>query len=106
MFGMVTPPFFTLALITLFYKAIETNYWVRAAMTGIRAAIVPIIAVTFLKMIQGSFPYAPCYFVAICCAAAMLLSEVNAVWLILFGVFSGLAITWMMDRREQTNDLH
>ena len=42
--AMITPPMIILSLITYFYTIFKENVWVMSAMTGVRAAIVPIIA--------------------------------------------------------------
>lgn len=43
-FGMVLPPMLILILIGFGYNAFRANYWVMAAMEGMQAAVVPIIA--------------------------------------------------------------
>ena len=39
-----------LSIVTVFYNSLKDNYWVMAAMTGIRAAVIPIIASAALSL--------------------------------------------------------
>ena len=43
-FGITLPAIVILSIVTLFYNYLSDNYWFLAAMTGIRAAVIPIIA--------------------------------------------------------------
>ena len=52
--AMVTPPMIVLSLITYFYTLFKENLWVMSAMTGVRAAIVPIIASAAVNMVRGA----------------------------------------------------
>ena len=51
--AMILPPFMILSVLTLCYTAVRDNYWVMAAMTGVRAAIVPIMASAALNLEIG-----------------------------------------------------
>lgn len=57
--AMVTPPMIVLSLITYFYTLFKENLWVMSAMTGVRAAIVPIIASAAVNMVRGAFRFPP-----------------------------------------------
>ena len=52
--GMIMPPMAVLSLITYFYTLFKENLWVMSAMTGVRAAIVPIIASAAVNMVKGA----------------------------------------------------
>ena len=39
--GITSPAIIILSIVTLFYNSFKDNYWVHAALTGIRAAVVP-----------------------------------------------------------------
>ena len=60
-FGMCTPPMVVLIIISFFYQAFRTNYWVMAAMEGMQAAVVPIILGAAVGLAKGSVQYLPCY---------------------------------------------
>jgi chromate transporter len=42
--GMCLPPMLVMLVVSAFYSAFRDNYWVNAAMMGMPAAVVPIIA--------------------------------------------------------------
>ena len=97
--AMVTPPLAVLTVITFFYNAFRTNLWVNAAMTGIRAAIVPIIASAAYGMVKSAFKVPPAYIVGAVSFVLYFCYGVNCVWLIVFGAVSGLLISSFYERR-------
>lgn len=56
MLGMVLPPMAVLALLTYCYTAVRDNLWVMAAMTGVRASIVPIMGRRCPEPGEGGLP--------------------------------------------------
>lgn len=54
-FGLTLPPMAILMAITLFYAAFRDSYWVAAAMSGIRAAVAPIILCAAFPMMKTTF---------------------------------------------------
>lgn len=99
-FGMCMPPMVVLVIISFFYIAFRDNYWVNAAMLGMQAAVVPIIANAARNLIKGSVKYPPCVLVVIVSAALYLFVEINPVFLVIMGVFSGLLIGEYYERKE------
>ena len=100
--GMAIPPAAVLAVITQFYTAFRENLWVAAAMRGVRAAVAPIILGALVNMLgpsAGTFRYPPCVAVGLLTFALYSLWGVNCVWLVVFGVFCGLAICEYYERR-------
>lgn len=100
--GMCLPPMAVLIAISYFYAAFRDNYWVNAAMLGMQAAVVPIIANAARNLIRGSVKYPPCVLVVAVCVALYLFVEVNPVFLVLLGVFAGLLIGSHYERKEAT----
>ena len=98
--GMVIPPMAVLIVISFFYNAFRTNYWVAAAMEGMQAAVVPIIASAAVGLVNGSVKYPPCAVVAVVCFALYVFLSVNAVVLVLLGIVSGLLIGEYYERKE------
>ena len=70
LFGMVIPPMIVLGFITYFYTIFHTQATVMAGMTGVRAAVVPIMASALLGLLRGAFPMRACYAVAAAALAA------------------------------------
>lgn len=97
--GMILPPFAVLAVVTVFYGAIRGNPWVAAAMTGIRAAVAPIIFSAVVGMFQGAFAYPPCFVIAAAALVLYLGLGVSGVWLMLGGAVCGLALCEYYERR-------
>lgn len=102
--GMCAPPMFVLILISFFYSAFRDNYWVNAAMMGMQAAVVPIIASAAGNMIKGSVQYPPCVLVIGVSAALYLFVDINPIFLVILGVIAGLLIGGYYERKEARKD--
>ncbi len=48
--GITCPAILILSIVTVFYNSLKDNYWVMAALTGIRAAVIPIIGSAALSL--------------------------------------------------------
>ncbi len=99
LFGMILPPLLILAVITFCYTAVANDPWVMAAMTGIRAAVVPIILIAALKMVRGAYKYPPCYLVTLLGVFLFSVVKVNPVFLVLGGIVCGLLICKAYERK-------
>ena len=99
-FGMVFPPLLILIAISFCYNAFRSNYWVVAAMEGMQAAVVPIIASAAINLAKGSVKYPPCLLVLLLSVGLYLFTQVNAIFLVLMGVAAGLLIGEFYERRE------
>ncbi len=97
--GMILPPFAVLAVVTVFYGAIRGNPWVAAAMTGIRAAVAPIIFSAVVGMFRGAFVDPPCFVIAGVSLVLYLGFDVSGVWLVLLGAACGLILCEYYERR-------
>lgn len=49
-FGLSTPAFFVISLVTLCYDAMIKNIWIARAMVGVRCSVVPIILMAAMRM--------------------------------------------------------
>lgn len=98
-FGMTVPPMLILILVSFGYQAFRSNYWVSAAMEGMQAAVVPIIISAATGMIKGSIQYPPCLIVLVLGLALYLFTNINPIYLILFGVLAGLFIGSYYERK-------
>ena len=101
--GMCMPPMLVLMVISLFYSAFRDNYWVNAAMMGMQAAVVPIIASAAKNLIKGSAKYPPCILVIGASMALYLFVEINPVFLVIMGVIAGLWIGSHYEKKEAQN---
>ena len=98
-FGMCLPPLLILSVIAMFYAAFRDNQWIAAAMTGIRAAVVPIILSAAVGMAKSAFKFPPCFIVMLVTLALYLFLDMNCVYLVLIGAASGIAISEFYERR-------
>ncbi len=91
-FGMCVPPMAVLITISFFYDAFRSNYWVAAVMSGMQAAVVPIIGSAAMNLAKGSYKYPPCILVTALCFILYMFTDINAAILVLIGVASGFVI--------------
>ena len=97
--GVALPPLLILTVVTAMYSMLQGNPYVLRAMTGVRAAVVPIILSAAAMLRKGALERPACWAVA---AAAFLLSlsfNVGCVQLVVLGMAAGLAISWW-DKRK------
>ena len=99
-FGMCAPPMVVLVIISFFYASFRDNYWVNAAMMGMQAAVVPIIAGAAKNLIKGSAKYPPCIAVIAVSTALYLFADIHPVLLVVIGLISGLLIGGYYERKE------
>ena len=99
--GLALPPFAILSTLTFCYTAVKENPWVIAAMTGIRAAVVPIMFSAMLGLIRGAFHYRPCVIVAALSLVLYLFFHVSCIWLVLLGGLCGLLLSEVQERRGE-----
>ena len=105
--AMITPPMIVLSLITYFYTLFKENLWVMSAMTGVRAAIVPIIASAAVNMVKGAFRFPPCYILMAAAFVLYLFFNVGCVELVIMGIIGGFLICEFYERNEAGNhDTH
>lgn len=97
--GMVIPPLVMLSIITYFYSEFKENAWVAAAMTGVRAAVVPIIISAVTSMVRSAYKYSPCIMVTLLTLSLYLFWNVNCVWLVVAGMICGIAISEYYERK-------
>ena len=88
--GMVLPPMIILSVLTYCYVLFQENIWVAKMLSGVRAAVVPIILSAAIKLCKGAFPEKICYALCIGGCVLNLVFGVNCVVVILLGVAAGL----------------
>ena len=98
-FGMILPPMVVIVAISYFYAAFRSNPWVSAAMSGMQAAVVPIIFSAAINLVNGSMPYPPCVVLMVLSVAAYLFTDINPILLVILGVFAGLILGSCYERR-------
>lgn len=99
--ALVMPPMIVLSVITYFYTLFKENIWVANAMTGVRAAIVPIISSAAVNMVKGSFRFPPCFILAAISFGFYQFFNVNCVTLVVVGAICGIFICEYYERKGQ-----
>ena len=100
-FGMCLPPMAVLVVISFFYGAFRENYWVNAAMQGMQAAVVPIIASVAVNLLRGSVKYPPCIAIIGFSTLIYLFADIHPVLLVVIGAVAGLLMGEYYERKEQ-----
>ena len=98
--GVSLPPVAVLMVVTHFYTLFHDNLWVAAAMGGVRAAVVPIIASAVIGLAKAAFTTPPRVAVGVLTLLLYLFLHVNCVWLVVIGIVCGLLISEYHERRE------
>lgn len=98
--GMCLPPLLILMFISLFYTAFRDNYWINAAMMGMQAAVVPVIANAARGLAKGSVTCPPCLMVVVLSTTLYLFADINPVFLVLMGGIMGLLISSYYESRR------
>ena len=104
-FGMILPPMAVIVIISYCYAAFRSNPWVSAAMSGMQAAVVPIIFSAAINLVHGSMPYPPCLVLMALSVAAYLFTSINPIVLVIVGVFAGLALGSCYEKRGLNHDI-
>ena len=95
--GITIPSVVIIALVTLVYDAFRSNPFVLRALTGVRAAVIPIILSAALRLRKGALKDWIGYALA-AVAAVLSILGVNNIIIILFGVAAGLLISEAKER--------
>ena len=98
--GLSAAPMVLLALLTLCYTAFRDSYWVAAAMTGVRVAVVPIIFCAAVPLTKGIGRGVSAVLVTGLSVVAYLLGA-GSMWIMLAGVVCGLLLGCLGDKGGQ-----
>ena len=98
--GLVLPPITVMLVIANCYTAFRENYWIQAAVSGVRAAVLPIIILAAVNIAKSAFKTPPCYAVALVCLCLYLFFQVSCVYLVVLGALFGWLISEWNERRE------
>ena len=98
--GITLPPFVIMIGVTFIYSVFRDNPLVASAMTGVRAAVVPIIISALLKLFKSGMKDGWCYLIALSAMALCLFSGLSNVLIVLLGAAAGLLITEVKARHD------
>lgn len=98
--GITIAPFLIMIAVTFLYTAVKDNIWVARAMTGVRAAVVPIIISALMKLLKAGLKDFPCYVIAAAALALSFFAGVNNVLIVLLGAAAGLIYMEVKTRHD------
>lgn len=102
--GMTVPSFSVLCIVTLLYDSLINNLLVEAAMYGVRAAVVAVIAGAVIKMCSGAYKYPLCIIVTVICFFLYSFLNIGCITVIVIGAASGLIISKYYELHGDRND--
>lgn len=92
-FGITAPAVIILSIVTIFYNSFKDNYWVHAGLTGLRAAVVPIIGSAALSLGKDALRTLPAVVICLAAFSLSLFAGVSNILLVLMGV-AGALLWW------------
>lgn len=98
--GVTLPSLFVMLLVTSFYDVIRSNPYFIRALTGIRAAIVPIIVRSALSLRKAALKDWICYLIALAALALFLFADINKMLIIGAGAVAGLLLAGRKDKKD------
>lgn len=90
--GITSPAVIILSIVTLFYNYFKSNYWVHAALTGIRAAVIPIIGASALSLSKEAIQSKTAILIFSAALAVRLFTDISNVLMVLIAVAAGLVL--------------
>lgn len=99
--GLSLPPIAILTLVTYLYTWFRDNLYVARALKGVRACVVPIMFSATRKMYPAALKDWVCYVILAAGVLLLLLTDVNAILIILGAAVLGLAVSYLKQRGEK-----
>ena len=90
--GIVCPSIVVLAVVTYIYEKMRDNTYVARALTGIRAAIAPIIGSAGIKLMGGALKDKACYAIMLVAFVLCVFTSINIVWIVIVAAAAGLLL--------------
>ena len=98
--GISLPPLIILTIVTWCYTQVAGNIYVMRAMTGVRAAVVPIIASAAMGLRKGALAEKSGYFIMLLGLGLYLLLGLNCILIVLLGALIGYVLSTRRERRK------
>lgn len=100
--GVILPSFMIIILVVKLLSGIGDNRYVQGALVGIKAAATGLIAFAAYKLGKQTLKNSFTWILAILTFIVIIGFDLNAVWMILVGIFSGLIYTcWKARKKEE-----
>lgn len=98
--GVILPSFMIIILVIKLLSGIGDNRYVQGALVGIKAAATGLIAFAAYKLGKQTLKNSFTWILAILTFIVIIGFDLNAVWMILVGIFSGLIYTYWKARKK------
>ncbi len=98
--GMTIPPVAILTVVTTLYTSFRDNVYVARALTGVRAAVVPIVFSATLKLYPAALKDWFTYVILIAAVLFLLFTDISAILLVVFAAVIGLLVSMLRNRKE------
>ncbi len=98
--GIILPPVAIMLGVVFLYDRFKDSLLVARAMTGVRAAVAPIIFSALIKLFKSGMKDAFCYLVALGALALCLFTPLNNVLIVVLGAMAGLIYREVQCRRD------
>lgn len=99
-FALAFPAFLVIVVIALFYSALHENAWIAAALAGIRAGAIALIATALVRMAMRIEPTALNLLIIAAAILGIGLFKLSAILLILIGLLGGIAAHALANRKR------
>ena len=90
--GVILPSFLTITIIAAFFTKFQDNPIVKAAFTGIRAAVVALIALAAIKIGKASIKDITGFIITLVAVILVAFLNIHAIFVIIGGALFGLAM--------------
>lgn len=90
--GVILPSFFTITIIAAFFTRFQDNPIVKAAFSGVRAAVVALITLAAIKIGKASIKNITGLIIAILAVIFVAFLNIHAIFIIIAGALFGLAM--------------
>ena len=98
--GIVIPPVLIMIGVVFVYNLLQNNPYMARAMMGVRAAVVPIILSTLIKLFKAGMKDVFCYLIALGALALCLFTGISNVLIVVLGAAVGLLYREVKSRRD------
>lgn len=102
-FGVVLPSFITILAIALLFPTISGNVWVNKALTGVKAGVAGVIAVSVVNLAKKALKDTFGIIIALVAFILAVLFDVSIVYIVLAGAFLGYLYYGLRGAKHDTH---
>ncbi len=99
--GVIAPSILIIITIAVFFLQLQANHYVMRAFSGIRAAVVGLVAAAALRIALASCKKTSAVVICLVAFGLSLFTPIHAVWLIIAGGVSGFLLYYLFSPNRQ-----